>query len=583
MGRPGFDMPFSVRQRPLIAAILGLLAAVGLLTLTAPAAEAGIKGKAKRATKAAIASAELEPVQIKCRALGKRGKNGVRCKWVAAERRGANAYACRGKGDLPSRRSDLRFRRDRCKKDRGGTRVTRSVPDRLAKKGLEATDAFCWGLLGKGFLCRYDATRFADRTYDCRGIAKLRGKRFKLRRKRCQVDGPATAAQGAVGDALARRGLAAESIRCRPDGAAWRCGWRATQGTGGWRYHCEGTAIAPSGGAVELDPCDLDAPDVAPLGLPNPDLHFGVNEGWGTMLGEVPRAAKLGSDTLRTTLTWASVEYSPGDYYWGFYDKLYSRMLANGTRPLFVVMGAPCWATGNGSCRLGQGNHPPSPAHDGAWRRFVGEVAKRYPQARGIEVWNEPNMDDFFVGGPNPSRYATLLELARRGVDSVGSKLPVIFGGLAPFNKSRPGEMRHDAFLRRAFQSGAAGDADAIGHHAYSGRRLRDGHTEGLRSQLAELKDVMIDFDVPNVPFWVTEVGMSTAQRKVDQGEQAKTIARAYKALRRVPGVDAVIVHRWRDAGGSGLESGYGLTTRKGKAKKALCKLAELRGHSCPA
>jgi hypothetical protein len=341
-------------------------------------------------------------------------------------------------------------------------------------------------------------------------------------------------------------------------------------------------ATAAVGGTVKLDPCNLNAPDVAPLGPPNPKLHFGVNEGWGTMLSEVPRAAKLGGDTLRTTLTWASVEHSPGDYHWGAYDKLYSRMLATGTRPLFIVTGAPCWATGNSSCRLGQGNHPPSPAHDGAWRKFVGEVAKRYPQARGIEVWNEPNMDDFFVGGPNPSRYAELLRLARQGVDSVGSKLPVIFGGLAPFNKNRPGEMRHDVFLRKAFQSGAADHPDAIGHHSYSGRRLRDGHTEGLRSQLAELKDVMVDFDVPDMPFWITEVGMSTAQKKVGEREQAKTLARAYKALRKVPGVEAVIVHRWRDTKGRGAESGYGLTTRRGKAKKALCKLAKLRGRGCP-
>jgi len=571
------------RLRRSIPALLALLAfCLGFALLAPGDAGAGIKGKAKSATKSALKAADLEPVRIGCRAIGKKGRDGIRCRWVAAERSGSATLACRGTGELPAKRADLRFKRSRCKRDKGGTNITAGAPDRLAKKGLEATDAFCWGLLGKGFLCRYEARRFGDRTYDCRGLAKLRGKRFKLRRKKCDVNAPATAAQGSVGSALAAGGLKPASIQCRPDTGGFKCGWRALRGSGGWTYHCEGTAKTGAGGPANLGPCNLSAPEKAPLGPPNKSLHFGVNEGWGTMLSEIDRAARLGGDTLRSTLVWASVEHSPGKYYWGHFDKIYSRMLADGHRPLFVIMGAPCWAAANASCKLGEGGHPPAPAHDGKWRQFVGKVAARYPQARGLEIWNEPNLDTFYRGGPNPARYAQLLRLARQGVDSVGSKLPVIFGGLAPFNKARAGQIRHDDFLRKAFQSGAAKYADAIGHHSYSGRRLRDGHTEGLRIQLAELKDVMIDFGVPDKPLWITELGQSTAQKKVGQKEQAKTIARAYKALRKVPGVDALIMHRWRDTKGKGPESGYGLTTKSGKAKKVLCKLAKTRGRSCP-
>jgi hypothetical protein len=572
----------SHRWRTLPFALPALAATVAAGLALAASAQAGLSGAAKRETKAAISERGLQPVKLGCRQIGKRGSDGARCHWVAAERRGGKSFSCRGTSELRSARATLRFKRSGCRKDGGATGLNRTMPDRLAKKGLETTDAFCWGLLGRGFKCSFEARRFADRTYDCSGLASFYKKRFQIRRKSCTVNAAATAAQAGLASTLAGSGLSRPEIRCREGGAGWECDWRAYRSSAGWTYHCDGAASAASPeGGFHVDPCRLRAPDRSPRGSANPALHFGVNEAWGQELGEVDRAGRLGGDTLRANLTWASVEHTQGQYNWGAFDALYSRILASGARPLFIVTGAPCWATQRPGCTK-SGHYPPAPAFDQAWGDFVAAAAARYPQARGIEVWNEPNFAAFYAGGPDPERYAKLLRIASAAVKSVAPQMPVISGGLAAFTKNGKGAMRYDKFLRRMLAAGAATSADAIGHHAYSGRLLRDGHVDGLRLQLAELKDVMVDFGAEQLPFWITETGVSTADKKIDQREQAKTDVRAYKMLRKTPGVETVIVHRWRDQPGKGAESGYGLTTRKGKAKKALCALAKARGRSCP-
>jgi len=569
------------QTKPLSLFALAALAAAGL-GLGASSAQAGLTGAAKRESKAALKERGLLPVKVSCRLVGKRGSDGARCHWVAAERRGSKSLSCRGTSELPSARASLRFKLSGCRKDGGATGLNKTMPDRLAKKGLEATDAFCWGLLGRGFSCSFEARKFADRTYDCSGTATFYRKRFRIRKRNCTVNPAATAAQAGLGSTLAAVGLSRPEIRCRQAEGVWKCDWRAYKSSAGWTYHCEGGASAASPeGDFQTDPCRLRAPDRSPRGGANPGLHFGVNEAWGEQLGQLSRVGRLGGDTLRTNLTWAAVEPSPGEYNWGAFDALYSRILASGARPLFIVTGAPCWAVQKPGCTK-SGHYPPAPAFDGAWEDFVAAAAQRYPQARAVEVWNEPNYAAFYAGGPDPERYAKLLKLAYAAVKSVAPQMPVISGGLAAFTKNRNGAMRYDSFLRRVLAAGAATSADAIGHHAYSGRLLRDGHVDGLRLQLAELKDVMVDFGAEQLPFWITETGVSTAGKKVDQREQAKTDVRAYKMLRKTPGVEAVIVHRWRDQPGRGAESGYGLTTRKGKAKKALCALAKARGRSCP-
>lgn len=575
-------VPLPKRSLTALLALIALLCAGLFVAANPEPASAGLKSKAKKQTRQAVAVREMKLVKLRCRRVGNRGPRPARCKWTAAKRRGSKTLRCKGQTDLKRGRGRLRFQKTGCKKDTGGTKLNRTIGVRLAKGGLEKTDAFCWGLMSGAFKCSFEAIRFANRTYDCSGAIKVSGSQYRYKRNSCSVDPEATQAQRAVRSDLQGSGLRPDGVRCR-ESYGWVCSWNASKASAGWRYVCEGTArSASAGGPFRRDPCRLNAPSRSPIGNPQAGQLFGVNEGWGRYQNEISRAEAAGSNTLRASIAWYTVEKSPGQYTWDYYDQVYSRMLSEGVRPLFIVTGAPCWAA-PGNCAGGAGSRPPSPAFEDEWGRFVAKVANRYPQAAGLEIWNEPNYDMFFKGGPDPERYARLLNQAYLGVRSVDDDLPVIFGGLAAFRRNVAGkEMRYDTFLRRTFAAGAANSSDAIGHHAYNGNELGEGHVDGLRWQLADLKDVMIDYGRRDMPFWITETGVSSAPASISTQEQAQTNAKVYRTLHRTPGVEAVIFHRWRDTGDTGKESGWGMTTHTGAAKPVLCAIAAERGRSCP-
>ncbi len=249
---------------------------------------------------------------MSCRQVGKRGSDGARCHWVAAERRGSKSLSCRGTSELRSARARLRFKRSGCRKDGGATGLNKTMPDRLAKKGLEATDAFCWGLLGRGFNCSFEARKFADRTYDCSGThllpealpdsqAELHRERRRNRGSdRSRIDAGRLRPESAR-DPLprVRRGLEVRLARLsklrRLD------------------LPLRGRASAAAPRRLPDRPVPASrAPDRSPRGSANPALHFGINEAWGQELGELNRAGRLGGDTLRTNLTWAERRAHPG-------------------------------------------------------------------------------------------------------------------------------------------------------------------------------------------------------------------------------------------------------------------------------
>ncbi|MGI8727174.1 MAG: GH39 family glycosyl hydrolase [Solirubrobacterales bacterium] len=459
--------------------------------------------------------------------------------------------------------------------------MNETFPLRLGKEGLEAIDTFCWGLLGNGFRCEWTAYRYDTTTTSvCRGIARIAGGRYKIKRGGCDVQQEASAAQRVIAERLTSRGLEPERIVCR-QGGGWSCEWRAGRTKAGWSYHCEGDVAGPSLEALVPGPCRLRAPNLAPLG-PTGGARLGVNDDWPLMIREIPRTKRVGAEMLRMPLSWSLVERVPGVYDFGHYDSIYAAMVENGLQPVFVVSGAPCWAAIAVDCASGGGTEPPGPVFDSRWREFLRQVAKRYPKLGAIEVWNEPNYARFYNGGPNPERYAELLKLAYEGAKDGNAATPVISGGLAPFNKSSAGRMEDTVFLRRVYEAGGGRlFADALGFHAYSGAGPGGSYIDGLRLQIAGVRDVMAGFEDLDRPIWITEAGVSTAAGVFSPTQQAEAIAKIYSTLERIPGIPVLIVHRWRDQPGKGVESGFGLVARNGRPKPALCALAEVSVGRC--
>jgi hypothetical protein len=313
---------------------------------------------------------------------------------------------------------------------------------------------------------------------------------------------------------------------------------------------------------------------VVPAGAPAAARWFGFNDN-ATLTGDLtPRRdarllARAGANSVRVTVDWALVGRGRRlDL--SAYDRMYRAWTHRGIRPLLIVTGAPAWARLRWvMCPPRRACHvPPDRTHDRDWARFVAAVARRYPRAVAIEVWNEPNLAGFFAPAPDPARYAELLRIARDAVKAVRPATPVLGASLAPVltQAREPANYGLAPFLEDLYAAGAVMDGLSI--HPYPPRTQ-----QAIDAALA-VRDAHGDV----APLWLTELGLSTTGG-VDAATQARVLADLVPRLTARPDVAGVYVHTLIDPVGRrarGPEAGYGVV-----GKPAFCALAATRGVPC--
>ena len=322
----------------------------------------------------------------------------------------------------------------------------------------------------------------------------------------------------------------------------------------------------------------------------DPEPYFGYNEDWATHFDRLDLAALGGADVSRAVISWRAIEPRRGELFWEPYDRLYARMLETGTRPLWVLADAPCWAwaTRTRRCReRDEVGRPPRRSHDDEWAQFAAAVVQRYPEAVAIETWNEPNLDNFWRPRPDPARAAAVTAAANLGVKSVDPEMPVVLGGLSPLYETIPekGEIAYDEFIREAYAAAAPGSWDAVAMHPFPRFKSGDAYLADVLEHLDAVRAALVDSKAAGTPIWVTEIGLSTGGPfPHSRRAQARGLKRIYKALAEMPDVPAVIVHRLVDLSPTvtTAEAGWGVIGYDGRLKPAYCALARVRGLPCP-
>lgn len=320
-----------------------------------------------------------------------------------------------------------------------------------------------------------------------------------------------------------------------------------------------------------------------------PPVQFGFNE--DVTPTSIRLQAELGMPVVRFKVPWDAVEPQRGRWDFARFDALSEQMRTAGLRPLLLAVGAPCWAREAGApCGV------PGGAFDADWAEYVRRLVARYPDAIGIEVWNEENAVQFFPPRPDPARYTELLSAADRAVKGVDPDLPVVSGGLLPAPASNRYVTADGQFLRAMYAAGAAGSMDAIGAHPYpltaapgGGSRYDLGAMEGYLQRLRAVRDAA---GQSSTPIWITELGVSTESARgfppgVGGAQQASSLLGLLDRAEQDPDVRVVLVHRLVGpnptpaAGPLGrLESGFGVFEPDGTPKPAACALGERFGGS---
>lgn len=418
----------------------------------------------------------------------------------------------------------------------------------------------------------------------------------------------------------------ARTVSCRAARSRrWRCRWTGTRRVNGAEHSCRGVQSVRRSGrrwrarslsrscTVTTAPASVRPPapkppapkpgkptpvppPVPPAVPPPPTLpgapHFGFSENVDSRLSpekHADLALQAGADSQRLTLGWRWTEPYRDDYRFESFDQVYRASLARGIRPLISVMFAPWWTwSPEIRCdRFGaQCTYPPERAFDGEWREFLAIVAKRYPKALGIEIWNEPNLRSFWKPSPDVARYTELLKQAYTAIKAVSPSMPVITGGFANAGTTEDGTVSLADFTRGVYERGGKSYMDGIGFHPYG---AMPGRGDFIQRSFDRVRAVRNSFGDRSKPLWATEFGLTTTGNPWPnvwtEQQQAEGLALHYKTIAAMPDVAGIYLHTLLepegDRGGDG--PGFGVVRGNGQPKPAFCAVALARavGPGC--
>ncbi|MGH2985510.1 MAG: hypothetical protein ACRDLO_02340, partial [Solirubrobacterales bacterium] len=317
-------------------------------------------------------------------------------------------------------------------------------------------------------------------------------------------------------------------------------------------------------------------------------------------------ARNAGANALRFGLDWGSVEPVRdvwSERTWARYERIYRALVGRRMAPLITIGFPPTWARDPGLAQLcvtARGcEYPPAPRMLTEWEEFAGEVTRRFPAA-AIEIWNEPNLDNYWKPSPEPERYATLAARAAAAIEAVNPGATVIGGSLSPAAATvtdplgRPVVLSVRDFLRRAYAASPslAGRLDALSLHT-SFQQSDSGADTLFAEAFENLREIRDRGGDAGLPIWITESGISvTGPRAVSPAQQADGLERHYRRLLTMPDVDAFFIHTLfnrYEVGPRDQERGYGIAAAPDPfvPRPAYCAFADAAGtppaeSNCP-
>ncbi len=262
---------------------------------------------------------------------------------------------------------------------------------------------------------------------------------------------------------------------------------------------------------------------------------------------EIAWAKALHANVVRTEIPWSVLEpaaagqLAPGPL--AFTDRLTADAAASGIRVIMLVESTPCWASSAppavlrkcSQTRLGPANSW-SPQNPSAYGAFTAFLAQRYASSlAAIEVWNEPDQsNEHYLAGPHkPQRYAAILKAAYPAIKAAAPSVQVLGASLVGSN---------GAFLRALYAAGIKGYYDGLSVHFYN----------LTIASLRSIHETQLAYG-DTTPLWLDEFGWSSCwphyrvqqeQPCVSRQQQASNLTDTYRALARMPYVQAAVMYK---------------------------------------
>jgi hypothetical protein len=273
-----------------------------------------------------------------------------------------------------------------------------------------------------------------------------------------------------------------------------------------------------------------------PLVMPEPwdGLAYGTTDGLGVNIhftnprpGEIAMLAAGGFRWVRMDLTWSATERQPGQYDFSAYDTLMNALQPYGIRALFIL--------DYGNHLYDNGLAPHTDAGRQAFAQWAATAVQHF-QGQGIiwELWNEPNISQFWTPAPNVQDYIQL-----------GLQVGQVIRAVAP-NETFAGPATSTidfAFLQSCFQGGLLDYFDAVSVHPY-----RSAGPETAAADYARLRSLIDQYAPPGkfIPILSGEWGYSSVRIGPDQ--QGKLLPRQW-LTNMANDIPLSIWYDWHDDG----------------------------------
>ena len=269
-------------------------------------------------------------------------------------------------------------------------------------------------------------------------------------------------------------------------------------------------------------------------------------------------ADNLGMRWIRVDFDWFRIEPERGAFRFEAFDRLVARSADRGLEMLAILAFTPAWASSVPS----NPKISDPPASVGFWTDVVRQVVGRYrDQVRYWQLWNEPNITDFWTGSMDQYR-TEILEAGAAAARAVHPEVRIVSPGLANIRDWRD-------WFSEILEAKAV--IDVINHHNYqtSGREVVL-ELERDRPGRPSLRTLIRQFGVDGKPFWLTETG-----RRSDEGNQREYYEDVVAVLQERTWVDRLFFFHYWDGPGQG-DGGFGIVNEDFSPKPAYRFLEQL-------
>ena len=293
---------------------------------------------------------------------------------------------------------------------------------------------------------------------------------------------------------------------------------------------------------------------------------------------ELDGVAATGSHWLRVDFPWSGLEGAGrGQYSWAPADRLVAAANARGIQLLALVAYTPAWDRPAGTTDHYQPTDPT------AYAEFVAAAAQRYAPlgVHDWEIWNEPNMRDFWAPQPDVARYTQLLRLGSAAIHSVDHSAFVVSAGLSPALDVAGYSVAPNEFVAGIYANGGGPYLQAVGMHPYS-FPYAPMYPASWNTfyMMSATHSIMAAHGDGAKPIWGTEIGWGTGtgSQAVSEAEQSAMAAQAVSAWSSLPFTGNLFWYDWKDlsADRSNVWDNMGVLRSDGSAKPALATFTSL-------